>query len=72
MLYSFRTTFPLFAIPSVPHAIPVGTSVLRMAVSWLSKNLSLVQGLLVPSGVAAWKFPFPVSVLVILVLHTVI
>ena len=34
MLYPFRTTFPLFAIPFVPPGSPVVTSVLWMAVSW--------------------------------------
>ena len=36
MLYPFRTTFPLFAVLSVPHGSPVGTSVLRMAITWIS------------------------------------
>ena len=63
MLYSFRTPFPLFAVPSVLLGSPVGNRVLRMAISWLSWNL-LVHGL--------GKFPYPVFVLVILVSHTVI
>ena len=36
MLYPFRTAFPLIAVPSVPPGSPVGTSVLWMAISWLS------------------------------------
>ena len=66
MLYPFRTTFPLHR--SI-HA------------SWQSywdqcvkevNNHPLVQGLLVPNGVAARKFLCPFSVSVILVVHTVI
>ena len=36
MPYSFRTTFPQFAIPSVLPSIPIGTSVLRVTISWFS------------------------------------
>ena len=72
MLYPFRNTFPLSAVPSVPFGSPVGTSVLWMAISWLSWNIPLVHGLLFSSGVAAFKFHFPVSVSVTLDLLTVI
>ena len=41
MLYPFRTTFPLFAVPSVPPGIPIGTSVLRMTISWFQLIPSL-------------------------------
>ena len=36
MFYPFRTTFPVFTVPSMPPGSPIGTSVLRMAISWLS------------------------------------
>ena len=36
MFHPFRITFPLFAVPSVPLGSPVGTSMLRMAIRWLS------------------------------------
>ena len=53
MLYPFGTTFPLFAIPSMPPGSPIGSSVLRMAISWLSWNLPLAHGCLVLNSVAA-------------------
>ena len=36
MLYPSRTTFPLFAVPSVPSGTLVGTSALRIPINWLS------------------------------------
>ena len=59
-------------VPSLPPGIFVWTNVLRMTRNCFSWNFPLVHGLLVPSGVAVWKFPCPVSVSVIFVLHTVI
>ena len=65
MLYPFRT---IFAVPSVPRGSPVGVRVLEIAISWLNWTLPLVHSL-IPSGVAAEKFPCPVSELVIRLTH---